>query len=308
MEDKGLVGTLKLPEKLDFETLQRKAIQSEALTDLLNMILDSENFEHQIEMQISEGDGKIPWGKLNILPLPRNSQEEGAIHIEALPFVLSQLNDACDETIKYNKTYNKDLIKEQPMVEYQLRTVYLECLHSLFRRNDHKQDLYGLDALLKVVASKMNKIGFDAVKLAKDLRQEEKRQNTEFYFKFLDSGEHVLLTKGVVEKALLDDAILDHNYLLEQYNDGNLLLCEVYDKHGLSYDCYVLNTNINNRVFLDMNTIKHSDDVFNLYASANDVRPLSDQANKNILSQPLEFIPLDRNECSDTNINEKVKK
>ena len=123
-----------------------------------------------------------------------------------------------------------------------------------------------------------------------------------------DLDELFLEVKPVVEEALLDDAILDHNYLLEQYNDGNLLLCEIYDKHGLSYDCYVLNTNINNRVFLDMNTIKHSDDVFNLYASANDVRPLSDQANKNILSQPLEFIPLDRNECSDTNINEKVKK
>lgn len=270
------MNKLTLPKKFDIE------------------ILEEVNFFKQLIKEKDEAEEVLrKRNKFDMLPLPCGSVVDGALRFEVLPYIMSDLNSACDEALKLVYANKKNLLDEKPMIKYQLRAVFLECVHSLNQLNSKSINLGGLDMACNIIANKMNKIGFNTNKLKTDLQKSEKQENTEFYAKFLDNCEPVILSKGVVEKALLDGVVLDFGFIFEEYTKGNVLRGDFVDDKNEMHSCYILNTKQNPRMFLDVQVLDSSGDVFNAYAYGNNLKKLSKQTNKAVLDKKIEFLPVE---------------
>ena len=224
-----------------------------------------------------------------LLPLPYGALEDGALHPQILPDIMSNLNRVCDYAYDQKMKDGKMFKSRNFMLLYEIRTTYLECLHSIETHKIDDSQVAFIDCTMHILEKKLAKLGIDASSLPKELKQAKELINTQFYTTCLESGERVILSKGVIIKAILDNEQLDLEYLSDQLYQEDILRGD-FDYGDYCYNCYILNEELNNRVALDFTTIQDNEEIFNRYSFFGGFDEIPSDINKRILDNSRDFV------------------
>ena len=227
----------------------------------------------------------------HLLPLPYGSLVNGALCPEVLPDIMENLNRVCDYAADLKNEYGKEFKSKCFMTLYEIRTTYLECLHAIATHGIDNSKITFLDCTLHILEKKLEKLGIQAKSLPQALYRMKDSINTEFYSTCLESGERVIVSKGVVLKAILDNQRLGLQYIIDSLYENDIFRGDFdYAPKEYTYTCYVLNQQQNNRVALDFETIENCDEVLNHYAYVNGLKKVPENVNRQILNNAQNFV------------------
>ena len=224
-----------------------------------------------------------------LLPLPYGALEDGALHPQILPDIMSNLNRVCDYAYDQKMKDGKMFKSRNFMLLYEIRTTYLECLHSIETHKIDDSKIISFDYARHIIESKMNKLGIDVRLLPQKLKDMQNSLNKEFFYKCLQSGEEVVVSKGVIVKSILDNEELDLEYLSNALDEGNVLRGD-FDYDDYCYSCYILNEQQNNRVALDFETVETCDEVFHRFTYLQGFKKLPERIDQQISANASDFV------------------
>lgn len=227
-------------------------------------------------------NGIVGEDNIELLPLPFNSLKNGAVCPEKLPEVMQKINLTCEKALDLQKQYGKSFKSKYFMTLYEIRTAYLECLYAIKKHKVSSDEVLSIDYSMNILSNKLQKLGMSTSHLLSDLEENIEDLNKKFFKKFLDNGEEIVVSKGVILKSILDNAYIDATYLDAFFKSKAFLKGDVFLKDH-NYTCYLLDSKNFERVALDFCTIDGHENLFEDVALGQGFEEFSDKGNRQVL-------------------------
>lgn len=223
-----------------------------------------------------------------LLPFPANSLQDGALRPQILPDIMQNLNNGLNYALDLKANNQKDFAPRHFSLIDEIKIVYIECIHAIEKHKITDKDLTAVDYSMKIIENKMSKLGINSQELKNSLEYNKKNINRHFYSTQLDNGDRVFLSKGVAMIAILQNEELDFTFINECLPEKDVIRCYLQDEIGGVSECYISNPQFSDRLSMDFSTIEKNDEILHNYAVTRNLKPLSEEANKQVFNN-LEF-------------------
>lgn len=219
--------------------------------------------------------------KVTLVPAPWGSQKNDVlVQYRYLPEMFERVFNNCLALENNPNMPDKEIIKYHIGVDYVRGVLSLEDYTLL---ND--DDLY-IATSMRIAASHIKKLDINPDQLCEDSKSEIARANKQFFVVHNDDGTKILLSRGVILKAMRDSTIPDLLFAMEGHIHGDFVQFEFYNyKNRTEYMGYLLKEGKNDRQAIDFALMKHGDQYFEEFLEENDIERVSRKATKRILDE-----------------------
>lgn len=177
-------------------------------------------------------------------------------------------------------------IKDRDIAVYHICLDYVRAVFSLEDYTLYNDDELHVSTSIRIAAGHIKKLGIDPQKLCEDAKKEIKRLNKEFFKASTENGEQIILSRGVVLKAMRDGNIPDLIYAIDGNLQGDFVKFEYYNsKTRKEYIGYMLAEGKNDRQAIDFSLMKYGDQFFEEYLDENDIEKIGKKTSSNIAEE-----------------------
>lgn len=218
---------------------------------------------------------------VTLVPGPAGSPKNDVlIQYRFLPEIFERVFNNCLVLEGNPDRSDKDIIKYHICVDY-IRGVLSAEDYTLFCDDD-----LHISYSMGIAARHMQKIGINPQKVCEDAKDEIIRANAEYYTANLDTGDKVILSRGVILKAMRDGSIPDFTYLIDEHAQGNIIKFEFYNyKNRTEYLGYLLKEGRNDRQAIDFALMQNGGKFFEQYLEDNDIDKIGKKNTKLIMDE-----------------------
>ena len=195
--------------------------------------------------------GKSKNISLNLLPFPPNSLSNCALLPEFLPEVMQKLNRGLDSALLLKKERGTRSFK-LPLDEVdKIKIVYIECVNSIEKHVITDVDITAIDYAMKIIETKMAKVGIEPSVIKENLAYNKKNINREFFVTQLDNGDRVCLSKGALMIAVIKKDELDFTFIKDCIDENDLIRAYIPGDMHDAFECYISNPMFSDRLAMD---------------------------------------------------------